>query len=94
MRWAKGRQGKGGVDRGVIGAAAEEAQQAVWLAVREFCVPILGEEEFNRRIRMARTGPDEFEMMASVDPVYLADQSAGTTGLSRATGLGEQSAPR
>jgi hypothetical protein len=72
----EGGQGKGGVDRGVIGAAAEEAQQAVWLAVREFCVPLLGEEELNRRIRMARTGPDEFEMMASADPVYLAAEAA------------------
>jgi hypothetical protein len=76
MRWAEAWQGKGGVDRGVIGAAAEEAQQAVWLAVRAFCVPILGEEEFNRRIRMAPTGPDEFEMMAAVDPVYLASEAA------------------
>src|SRR5262245_23516313 len=47
MRWAKGRQGKGG-SRDVIGAATEEAQQAVWLAVREPCVPILGEGELNR----------------------------------------------
>jgi hypothetical protein len=65
-----------GVDGSVIGAAAEEAQQAAWLAVREFCVPILGEEEFNRRIRMARTGPDEFELMASADSVYLAAEAA------------------
>jgi hypothetical protein len=65
-----------GVDRSVIHAVATEAQQAAWLAVRVFCVPILGEEEFNRRIRMARTGPDEFERMASVDPVYLAAEAA------------------
>ena len=41
-----------------------------------FCVPILGEEEFNRRIRMLRSGPDLFEQMASVDPAYLAAEAA------------------
>ncbi len=59
----------------MIDKAAEEAQQAAWLAVREFCVPILGEQEFNHRIRMARTGPDEFELMACIDPVYLAAEA-------------------
>jgi hypothetical protein len=65
----------GVVDQSTIDVAAEQAQQAAWLAVREFCVPLLGEEEFNRRIKMVRTGPDEFEMMASVDPAYLATEA-------------------
>src|SRR5947209_6219447 len=50
----------------------KEAQQAVRVAVHAFCVPILGEAEFNREIRMMRTGPDPFEIMASADPDYLA----------------------
>ena len=75
--------GEGEQGEASIGAAAEEAQQAVWLAVREFGVPILGEGEFNRRIRMARTGPDEFERMASVDPAYLVAAAANELGRSR-----------
>jgi hypothetical protein len=45
-----------GVDRSVIHAVATEAQQAAWLAVRVFCVPILGEEEFNRPGRIRADG--------------------------------------
>jgi hypothetical protein len=52
--------------------AIHEAQLAVWVAVRKVCVLLLGEEEFEREIRMARTGPDPFELMASSDADYLA----------------------
>src|SRR4051812_20081663 len=38
--------------------AADEAQQAVSESVRAFCVGYLGEAEFERQIRMLRTGPD------------------------------------
>jgi hypothetical protein len=43
----EGGQEEGG-SRGLIGAAAEEARQAIWLAMREFSVPNLGEKEFNQ----------------------------------------------
>ena len=51
--------------------AAEDAQRAVSEAVRAFCVGHLGEAEFERQVRMLRTGPDQFEVMASADPTYL-----------------------
>ena len=63
---------EGQAQRDELESAAEEAQQAVWVAVRAVCVSQLGEAEYEQQLRIARTGPDPFEQMASADPDYLA----------------------
>ncbi len=63
------------VDQITLDAAIEETQQAADFAVGQFCLSVLGEEEFKRNIRMLRSGPDPFEQMASVDPTFLATRT-------------------
>jgi hypothetical protein len=67
---------RGGASREEIEHSIREADIAVSQAVRAVCVPILGEQEFAREIRMMRSGPDPFEMMAAHDPAYNAAQAA------------------
>ncbi len=67
---------QGGARREEIEHAIREADAAVAQAVVAVCVPILGEQEFARQIRIMRSGPDPFEMMAAHDPAYNAAQAA------------------
>jgi hypothetical protein len=70
------RHADGGEERELIANAIRQADRAVGQTIRAVCVPILGEAEFERQARQARTGPDPFEMMAHHDPAFNAAQAA------------------